>query len=433
MFVRGEVKKILINKGYLKAGADTTCKFAFAFVKWVLIAVAVGSVGGLVGTLFHMAVNKATEIRESAPWLVYFLPLGGLAIVFLYRVSKTDEDAGTNLIISSIRTNTHVPVLMAPLIFISTCITHLLGGSAGREGAALQLGGSIGAKAGELLHLDEKDTSLVIMCGMSGVFAALFGTPLTACFFAMEVISVGVIYYVGLVPCLGSALVAYKVSLLFKMAPVRFDISRFVPPLELTSLLQVGVLSALCAVVSILFCMTMKYTHDKMKMHFSNSYLKAFAGGVVIVLLTVIIGTYDYNGAGMAVIERALVQGKADWYDFIFKIIFTAVTIGSGFKGGEIVPTLFIGSAFGCAAAPLLGMEPQFGAAVGIAALFCGVVNCPAASIFLSLEMFGSEGLLLFAAASGVSYMLSGYYGLYSSQKIMYSKLKPEYINVNAK
>ncbi len=273
----------------------------------------------------------------------------------------------------------------------------------------------------------------MIMCGMSGVFAALFGTPLTACFFAMEVISVGVIYYVGLVPCLGSALVAYKVSLLFKMAPVRFDISRFVPPLELTSLLQVGVLSALCAVVSILFCMTMKYTHDKMKMHFSNSYLKAFAGGVVIVLLTVIIGTYDYNGAGMAVIERALVQGKADWYDFIFKIIFTAVTIGSGFKGGEIVPTLFIGSAFGCAAAPLLGMEPQFGAAVGIAALFCGVVNCPAASIFLSLEMFGSEGLLLFAAASGVSYMLSGYYGLYSSQKIMYSKLKPEYINVNAK
>ncbi len=127
----------MINKGYLKAGADTTCKFAFAFVKWVLIAVAVGSVGGLVGTLFHMAVNKATEIRESAPWLVYFLPLGGIAIVFLYRVSKTDEDAGTNLIISSIRTNTHVPVLMAPLIFISTCITHLLGGSAGREGAAL--------------------------------------------------------------------------------------------------------------------------------------------------------------------------------------------------------------------------------------------------------------------------------------------------------
>lgn len=385
------------------------------------------------GTFFHMAVIKATEVREGLPQLVYLLPVGGLAIVFLYRITKTDEDAGTNLIISSIRTNTHVPILMAPLIFLSTCITHLLGGSAGREGAALQLGGSIGAKVGELLKLDEKDMSLVIMCGMSGVFAALFGTPLTACFFAMEVISVGVIYYVGLVPCLGSALIAYKVSLLFGMAPTRFSISQFVPALDLTSVVQVGVLSALCAVVSILFCMTMKYTHDKLNSLFSNTYIKAFAGGIFIAALTFILGTYDYNGAGMGVIIGALEQGKANWYDFIFKIIFTAVTIGAGFKGGEIVPTIFIGSAFGCAAAPLLGMEPQFGAAVGVVALFCGVVNCPAASIFLSLEIFGSEGLLLFAAASGVSYMLSGYYGLYSSQKIMYSKLKPEYININAK
>lgn len=423
----------MINKEYIKSGADTAGQFAFAFVKWVLIAVAVGAVGGLVGTLFHMAVNKATEIREAQPWLVYLLPLGGLAIVLIYRISKTDEDAGTNLIISSIRTKTHVPVIMAPLIFVSTCITHLFGGSAGREGAALQLGGSIGAKAGELLHLDEKDTSLVIMCGMSGVFAALFGTPLTACFFAMEVISVGEIYYVGLVPCLGSALVAYKISLLFDMSPVSFDIAEVVPSLGLTTLLQVGVLSALCAVVSILFCITMKYTHDKLKLLFSNTYLKAFVGGAVIVLLTVIVGTYDYNGAGMSIIEGAIIDGNAEWYDFILKIVFTAVTIGAGFKGGEIVPTLFIGSTFGCAVAPLLGMDPRFGAAVGIVALFCGVVNCPAASIFLSLEMFGSDGILLFATASGISYMLSGYYGLYSSQKIVYSKLKPEYINADVK
>ncbi|WP_243113137.1 chloride channel protein [Ruminococcus sp. Marseille-P6503] len=423
----------MINGNYIKNKAESAGKFVSAFVKWVLISTAVGAAGGIAGSLFHMAVNKATEIRESAPWLVCFLPLGGIVIVFLYKAAKTSGDAGTNLIIGSIRTHTHVPVLMAPLIFISTCITHLLGGSAGREGAALQLGGSIGAKAGELLHLDEKDTGLVIMCGMSSVFSALFGTPLTACFFAMEVISVGVIYYVGLVPCLGSALVAYKVSLLFRVEPTRFSISEYVPSLDFTSVAQVGALSALCAAVSILFCMTMKYTHDNLNSLFSNAYIKALAGGIFIAALTFILGTYDYNGAGMGVIAGALEQGSADWYDFIFKIIFTAVTIGAGFKGGEIVPTIFIGSSFGCAAAPLLGMEPRFGAAVGVVALFCGVVNCPAAAIFLSLEMFGSEGLLLFAAASGVSYMLSGYYGLYSSQKIVYSKVKPEYINVNAK
>lgn len=423
----------MINKNFIKAKAGTVRKFSVAFAKWVLIAIAIGIVGGVIGSVFHMAVQKATGFRESNPWLIYLLPLGGLAIVFLYRITKTDEEAGTNLIISSIRTNTHVPILMAPLIFISTCITHLLGGSAGREGAALQLGGSIGAKVGELLKLDEKDMSLVIMCGMSAVFAALFGTPLTACFFAMEVISVGVIYYVGLVPCIASALVAYKVSLVFKMTPTYFEITGYVPKLSLTSITQVAVLSALCAAVSIIFCMTMKYTHDKMASAFSNTYLKALFGSAVIIVLTLIIGTYDYNGAGMDVIANAVENGESHWYAFILKILFTAVTIGAGFKGGEIVPTFFIGSVFGCFAGDLLGMAPQFGAAVGIVSLFCGVVNCPAASIFLSLEIFGSEGLLLFAAASGVSYMLSGYYGLYSSQKIIYSKTKPEYININAK
>ena len=423
----------MINRSFIKAKADTVGKFSVAFAKWVLIAVFIGAIGGLVGTFFHMAVLKATEVRESFPFLIYFLPVGGLVIVFLYRVTKTGEEAGTNLIISSIRTHTHVPLLMAPLIFISTCITHLCGGSAGREGAALQLGGSIGAKVGELLKLDEKDMSLVIMCGMSAVFAALFGTPLTACFFAMEVISVGVIYYVGLVPCIASALIAYKVSLIFHMEPTRFDISGYVPKLHLNTVTQVAVLAAFCAVVSIIFCMIMKFTHDKLSLTFSNTYLKALFGGAVIAVLTLVLGTHDYNGAGMDVIINAVENGESHWYAFILKIIFTAVTIGAGFKGGEIVPTFFIGAVFGCTAAPLLGMDPQFGAAVGIVALFCGVVNCPAASIFLSLELFGSDGLLLFAVASGVSYMLSGYYGLYSSQKIMYSKLKPEYININAK
>ena len=321
---------------------------------------------------------------------------------------------------------------MAPLIFLGTVLTHLTGGSAGREGAALQLGGSIGAKSGELLKLDEKDSSLVIMCGMSAVFAALFGTPLTATFFAMEVISVGVIYYVGLVPCIASSLIAYKISLLAGLAPTKFNITG-IPRLSLVSVTQIAALAALCAVISILLCMVMEFSHSRFQMYLPNTYLRIAVGGVVIIALTLLVGTRDYNGAGVDVIVAALEKGKAHPEAFALKMLFTAITINTGFKGGEIVPTFFIGATFGCTAAGFLGLDPSFGAAIGLVALFCGVVNCPVASILLSYELFGGSGLVLFAVACGVSYMLSGYYGLYSSQKIMYSKTKPEYININAK
>jgi H+/Cl- antiporter ClcA len=312
-------------------------------------------------------------------------------------------------------------------------LTHLVGGSAGREGAALQLGGSIGAKAGEILHLDKKDMSLVIMCGMSAVFAALFGTPLTATFFAMEVISVGVIYYVGLVPCIASSLVAYKTSLLFGLPPTTFKIGSEIPRLSLVSVTQVAIIALMCALVSILFCVTMKRVHDLFRVHVKNTYLRAVLGGFILIILTLIVGNGDYNGAGGEIITRAIEEGEAAYPAFLLKIIFTAVCMGAGFKGGEIVPTFFIGATFGCICAPLVGADPCFGAAIGLTAMFCAVVNCPIASVFLSFELFGGEGMILFAIACGVSYMLSGYYGLYSSQKIMYSKLKPEYININAK
>ena len=401
-------------------------------IKWVLFAIISGVVAGGAGTLFYFGMTLVTLIRTKHPWLIFLLPFGGLVIVGCYRLLHDEHDTGTNLVISAIHSDDNLPLKMAPLIFISTLITHLFGGSAGREGAALQLGGSIGAKAGELLQLDEKDSSLVIMCGMSAVFAALFGTPLTATFFAMEVISVGVIYYVGLVPCIASSLIAYKISLLSGLAPTKFNITG-IPRLSLVSVTQIAALAALCAVISILLCMVMEFSHSRFQMYLPNTYLRIAVGGVVIIALTLLVGTRDYNGAGVDVIVAALEKGRAHPEAFALKMLFTAITINTGFKGGEIVPTFFIGATFGCTAAGFLGLDPSFGAAIGLVALFCGVVNCPVASILLSYELFGGSGLVLFAVACGVSYMLSGYYGLYSSQKIMYSKTKPEYININAK
>ena len=409
---------------------ERSAAFARAFVKWLAVAAVTGLIGGLVGSAFYLSVAKATELRGEIPWLLYLLPLAGVAIAWLYRATRMEHE-GTSEIIGSIRSGEGVPLVLVPVIFVSTAVTHLCGGSAGREGAALQIGGGLGFAAGRLFRLDGKEQRMATLCGMSALFSALFGTPLTAAVFALEVVSVGQLYYSGLVPCLAAALAAYGVTGLFGIAPTRFDI----PFVALTAdgLWRVAVLAMLCALVSILFCVTMhKSAHLAAKL-LPNPCLRAAAGGALIIALTLLLGTRDYNGAGVEVIAAALERGEARPEAFLLKLLFTAVTLACGFRGGEVVPAFFIGSTFGCAAGALLGLDPGFAAGIGLAAVFCGAVNCPVASMFLSVELFGSGEILYFALACCVSYMLSGYTGLYSSQKIMYSKLRPEFIDINAK
>ncbi len=403
--------------------------YADAMLKWLVIGGLVGGVGGMVGALFHLGVSYATEVRLAHPWVLYLLPAGGLVIAGLYKLCKL-EGRGTNAVIESVHFGKEVPVLLVPLIFVSTVITHLCGGSAGREGAALQIGGGIGYRTGRLLHLGEKDLPLATLCGMSGVFSALFGTPLTATVFALEVISVGVLYYAGLVPCITAAMVGYLVSLWMGVPPTRFTV--VMPALDGWTLLLVVVLAILCALVSILFCRGLHVTEHLAERLMKNSYLRAAAGGAVIIALTLLLGTTDYNGAGMDVISRAL-TGEASGWAWLLKLLFTAVTIGCGFKGGEVVPSFFVGATFGCAAGALLGLPPAFAAAIGLVAVFCGAVNCPIASVVLSVELFGADAMLYFAIACAISYVLSGYCGLYSSQTILYSKLRAEFINVHTK
>ncbi|MBQ6908470.1 MAG: chloride channel protein [Clostridia bacterium] len=413
----------------IKEKLISSFKYVKAFFKWIIIAVFTGVIGGLVGTAFHKSVDYVTNIRISNGWLVFLLPFGGLLTVFLYNLTKVNE--GTDRVIESVRTDKKVPALMAPLIFISTVITHLFGGSAGREGAALQLGGSIAYKMGKIFKLNEKDMHFVVMLGMSSVFSALFGVPVTAAFFALEVISVGIIYYAALVPCIISSLIAYKIALLFNITPISFKNISF-QPVSAISVLRVIVLALLCALVSIIFCTALKKFTYYFNKFVPNDYLKALIGGLVIIGLTLLLHTTEYNGAGMDVISSAM-SGTAKPEAFALKILFTVITIGAGFKGGEIVPAFFAGATFGCVAGGLLGLDPSFGAAIGFVSLFCGVVNCPVASMILALEVFGSDSIILFAVACGVSYMMSGYYGLYSSQKIMYSKTEAKFININAK
>jgi len=420
---------MIFTKEYWLNCIDRTKRYAKTFIKWLICSAIIGITCGAVGTAFHYSVEYVTQFRSGHSWIIFLLPAAGLLIVFLYRAGGIKHDKGTNLVIGSIRNPEYnVPFRMAPLIFITTVITHLFGGSAGREGAALQIGGSLGASIGKLIKMDDNDKHIMTLCGMSAVFAALFGTPVTAALFSVEVISIGILYYSALVPCILSATISYAITEKFHITPTYFILNQ-VPEMSLATGIRVIILSVAAAVLSILFCMSMQVIGKTFKKYLKNQYLRILVGGVLLVLLTLAVRCNDYNGAGMNIIEQAI-HGTAKPEAFILKLLFTCITIGCGFRGGEIVPSFFIGATFGCALGGWIGLDPGFGAAMGLVCLFCGVVNCPLASLVLSIELFGASGILLFAIGCSVSYMLSGYYSLYSEQKIIYSKLRPHYVNL---
>lgn len=412
---------------YIKNKIKHNATRGFTSFKWVVFSIIVGTIVGLCGIAFFYGLSFVTLLRNQNPWLIYLLPFGGLSIVLIYRLLRNEKDTGTNLVISAIHSNDELPLRMAPLIFISTLITHLFGGSAGREGAALQMGGSIGNALGKLFHFDEKDKHVMIMCGMSAAFSALFGTPMAAAIFSMEMVSVGVMYYIALVPCIISSLVAHGLALYFGVSNEMFLITK-VPDFTVINSVKISILAILCGLVSILFCIILHKSEEYYKKFFKNPYLRIFVGGCIIIVLTLLVGSQKYNGTGISMIEQCI-DGTTPWEAFLLKIIFTALTLGAGYKGGEIVPSLFIGASFGCLFGNILNFDPTLCSAIGMTAVFCGVTNCPITSLLISFELFGYDGMPYFLLAIGFSYMFSGYFGLYRSQKIVYSKYKTNYIN----
>jgi len=396
------------------------------FCKWMVLAVLVGVLVGGVGAAFYHCLHIATTFRMQHAEIVYFLPLGGIVIVWMYHLCSVRESKGTNMVISSVRSTQQVPFKMAPLIFISTVITHLFGGSAGREGAALQIGGSLGHQFGRLCKLDEKDLRMITMCGMSAAFSALFQTPVTAAFFPMEVISVGIMYYAALVPCALASIVASLLATSLGAAGEHFTIAD-VPLFTISSAVRIVVLAMLCALLARIFCLTLHYVSDAFRMFFHNPYIRIAIGALILIAAYLLFGN-AYLGAGMETIEKSI-HGEVIPEAFLLKILFTALTLGCGFKGGEIVPSFFIGATFGALIGALLHISPSFCAAIGLMSVFCGVTNCPIASLFLSFELFGFIGVPFFLLADAIAYMLSGYESLYHEQKIMYSKFSPRFID----
>ena len=413
-----------MKRGDTKAGMKANIRY---FIKWSALALAIGSVAGAAGTIFSMGVSWATGFRLSHPSMLFFLPVSGLLIVWMYHSFHEEGNRGTNMVIDAISSNERVTPATGPLIFFSTILTHLGGGSSGREGAALQLGGSIGNSFGEWFKLDERDKKIAIMCGMSAVFSALFGTPVAAAIFSLEVVSIGVLYYAALVPCVFSSFLAVGIARAAGLEGEHFPVE-MIPALALKAVGLLVLLGILCAAVSILFCVLLHTAEHAYRKYFPDARVRILAGSFLFIALTLLSGTRDYCGSSMGLIESSI-EGSARYEAFLMKMLFTAVALGAGFKGGEIVPTLCVGAALGCAFGEITGFAPSLCAACGMAALFAGVTNCPITSLVIALELFGYEGMEYFSIIIAVAFALSGYYGLYASQKFVYSKTRTEFIN----
>ena len=399
------------------------------FIRWTAISIVMGTVCGLIGTAFGYGVIYAQRLFKTHSFMLNLMPVAGVLIVLLHQMFHELGNRGTNLILESISSDERIPMATLPCIFISTILSQAVGASAGKEGAALQIGGCIGNYFGDVFHMDERDKKVMIMSGMSGCFGAIFGTPLAAAMFGIEVISIGVAYYAALVPCVFASFIGAQISGALGLHGESFQILH-IPEFSLVPALYTVGLGLACALLSVCFCILLQETQHLYKNKIGNVYVRILVAAGLSIALAFIFGR-DYCGAGFNLVEKA-VDGESAYLGFLLKMIFTAVALGGGFKGGEIVPTLAVGSAFGCTFGLLTGFEPSLCAAAGMLATFVGVTNCPIATMFLGFELFGFEAMPYFAVAVAISFTLSGYYGLYSGQKFTYSKTKAEFINRKA-
>ncbi len=368
----------------------TMGKAVLNLVRWVILATITGAAVGFLTGLFGMAISAVTEFRLAHSMMLLGLPAAGLVIVFLYRRFGLAHDTGTNRVIKAIREQRDIPIAVAPLIVMATVLTHAFGGSSGREGAALQFGGSLGNFAARKLKFDASSTEIMVMAGMSAAFSALFGTPLAATILPMEFVSVGVLYYAALVPCVISAFTAHAVA-------VQMHVQRLQIPYEVTDVPAL----------------------------YSPAFLKVILLGVIFAAVGIgfIVCLLGSN------VIHACFDGKAVWYAALLKAVFVCLTLETGYKGGEIVPSFFIGAVVGCTLSRVLGLPPDICTACGMCSVFCAVTNSPISALCVAFELFGFDGMGYFAISIAVSYMMSGYYSLYGAQKIMYSKTETKYIN----
>ena len=413
------------------------------FLKWLAIVSPAAAMIGAACALFLWSLEQVTQMRYMHPDLLFFLPLAGMVVAGLYlRFGKTVE-GGNNLIMEQIHVpGGGVPSRMAPLILVGTVVTHLFGGSAGREGTAVQMGGSIACTFGRLLRLNDHDVRVLLMAGIAGGFGAVFGTPLAGAVFAMEVLSVGRMSYEALIPCLIAGIVGDQACAALGIRHTVYQITSVfaaahTPQLDPLLLGKVALAALAFGLASVLFAELQHSIQHLFKAAIRWPLLRPAVGGVIIIGLVYLLGTRDYLGLGVHSIDPHAVtilscfkpDGATDW-SWWWKILFTAITLGCGFKGGEVTPLFFIGAALGNVSARLLDATGQTDlfAGLGFIAVFAGATNTPLACTIMGIELFGSHAIVYMAVACYLSYLFSGHTGIYLSQRIAVPKTESPFV-----
>lgn len=316
-----------------------------------------------------------------------------------------------------------VPLRMAPLVLLGTVTTHLFGGSAGREGTALQMGGSLADGLSRLFRLPPADRRLLLMGGISGGFGSVFGTPLAGAVFGMEVLSLGTLRYDALVVCITAGFVGNQVTEAWGLHHTPYLVQA-IPDFSLALFAKVLLAGALFGLAALLFAELSHGFKAWFRALTASPVLRPALGGLSVVALTFLIGTQDYLGLGVPMIQQSFTAEGVPPLAFLWKILFTTVTLGAGFQGGEVTPLFFVGATLGNALAPPLGLPPDFLAALGFVAVFAGAANTPLACILMGAELFGTGALPYIGLASTLSYIFSGHRGIYSAQRVGTSKSK---------
>jgi H+/Cl- antiporter ClcA len=404
-------------------------------IRWTVIIIPIAVAIGSMIALFLWLLNLAIHFRFAHTWLLFLLPAAGVGIYFLYKLYGQSAERGNNLIIDEIhQPGAGVPKRMAPLILLTTVVTHLFGGSAGREGTAVQIGGSIANLIGSWFKLNEADKKVALTAGVAAGFGAVFGTPLTGTIFAMEVIAIGRIQYNALLPCLIAGLIGDVTVSVWGIHHTLYHIDLVDTgqviyghhlPVSLWLLCKIIFASAFFGLASFAFAKGVHLVKNISVKYIKTGWLIPVVGGLVIITLTLILGKPDYLSLGVepeypgaVTIVSAFQQGGAHAFSWLWKLIYTTITLGTGFKGGEVTPLFYIGSTLGNTLAGLLNAPVSLFAALGFIAVFAGATNTPLACTLMGIELFGSQYAVFFAVACFTAYFFSGDSGIYSAQRV---------------
>ena len=388
-------------------------------IKLIVCVLLVGVSSGILGAIFPWCISRVTELRSYNPLILLLLPFAGLVSVFIYKRLNV-MNVGTMDVLESINENKQLPHRVAAAIFPATLISHLFGASCGKEGAALQLGASLAVGFSKLFKLNVNEKKMLTACGMSAFFAAMFGTPFGAAIFGTEI--TGQRKYnikerlPWLLPSLVSALISWNISSSLGTHGERFHINN-IPATDIMSLGKVLVIALCCALTAYIFYNSIHKCESFALRKVTNPYIRIFIGGTIVVILTFISGTFSFNGGGAEIIHGIFSGEKEPFMGFAYKILFTSISVACGYKGGEIVPTLFVGATLGSVLSGVVGLDATFCSAIGIVGLFSAMTKCPVASFVIALEMVGAKGAVFMLATVLVCNFLSGKRSLYIKKK----------------